>query len=231
MSDPLIADFYAGDGAVDITSLANAGMPWCGIVLKATQGTYYDGGEWLRRHWPAAKSDAGDRYGRDWLRGAYHYLDFAADAAKQADYFLATIEKCGGFSSGDIIAVDVERGGQRVPLTRSLVEDTTSAWVERLGRPVLLYGGELIRSLGITSHMGCAALWTARYAPTLPPQTYQDMGWQLGDLAMWQYAGKTTASYVDSFLAGYPATTPAGLADISAVTMPLETLKQRLCGA
>ena len=93
--------------------------------------------------------------------------------------------------------------------------------------PVVLYGGDLIRSLGIRDHMGCEALWTALYNADLPRHYYEDMGWTVEDLLAWQYAGKTTATHVDVFLPNYPTRSPAGLADLSALTMPLETVRAR----
>lgn len=231
MTDPLIADFYAGDGDINVQAIADAGLPWAGVVLKATQGDYYDGGSWFQRYWPAVRRVGGDRYGVDWLRGAYHYLDFAVSAEKQADAFLRTVDRAGGWGAGDLIAVDVERGGQRAPLTKALVQGVTTRWAQIVhqatGMPIILYGGELIRSLGITDHMGCEAAWVARYSGTLPPATYEGMGWKVEDLWAWQYAGKTTGTHVDAFLPGYATTTPAGLADISVLTMPMERLRER----
>lgn len=232
MADPLIVDWYQGDGAVDPQKIVDAGDPWRGIVLKATEGTYYNGGAWLGMYWPAVRRAWGDRYGSTGLRGCYHYLSFSERAQPQADAFLKAMDRAGGFSFGDVTAVDVERGGQRAQLTKSLVIDTTSAWAqavhEATGMPVLLYGGELIRSLGITDHMHCEALWTARYAPTLPAETYESMGWRLADLIAWQYAGVGGHGQVEASLPDYPTTTPAGPADISAITMPWDEVQRRL---
>lgn len=230
MADPLIADYYEGDGSPDLQKLVDAGDPWRGVVLKATQGCYYSGGSWLQRYWPAVRRVGADRYGVDWIRGCYHYADFSLPPKAQADYFLSTVDRAGGFGPGDVIAVDVERGGQRATLTKQLVIDVTSGFAEAVhastGMPIILYGGELIRSLGITDHMRCEALWTARYAPTLPRESYEGMGWALTDLWAWQYAG-ATGHGVESHLADYPSTTPAGAADISAVTMEWETTRRR----
>jgi hypothetical protein len=77
MGSPLICDVYEHDvaGKPDIAGVVNAGPPWHGIILKATQGDYYTGGEWFRKYWPLARSEAGDGFGHDWFRGCYHYID------------------------------------------------------------------------------------------------------------------------------------------------------------
>ena len=48
MISPLIVDIYAGDlgGKPDIGALVDAGAPWHGLILKATEGTGYNGGAW-----------------------------------------------------------------------------------------------------------------------------------------------------------------------------------------
>lgn len=223
MVDNLIGDWYQGDGDPDWSLLQ---PPFVGAIIKATEGTHYDGGAWFQRHWPAIQRES-------LLRGCYHYVSFGESAEQQLDFFLRTVDRAGGWGPNDLIAVDVERGGQRVPLTAQLVIDTTTTIArgihEATGIPVILYGGELIRSLNITDHMGCSYLWTARYAATLPASSYTSMGWHLDELVMWQYCGKETATRVESYLPGYPSTTPCGPADISVLTMPVEKVRQVFC--
>lgn len=219
--DPLFGDWYAGDGDIDFSKLVAAGPPWHGAILKATQGAHYDGGSWFQKHWPAVKNAAGDRYGQDFFRGCYLYIDFSISPDQQVDLFMQTVDRAGGFSYGDLAPiVDVERGGQRASLTKTLVEDTTSTVVELLhaatGEPIILYGGELIRSLEITSKMGCHFAWVAEYASHLDPSIYTKMGFSLEEVLFFQYCGKNNGTSVDCYLKDYPCTTPSGLADISA---------------
>lgn len=93
MDSPLICDVFENDvaGKPDIPGLVKAGPPWHGVILKATQGDYYTGGQWFKTYWPMARSEAGDRYGQDWFRGCYHYLDLGIDAVKQAQHYLTIV--------------------------------------------------------------------------------------------------------------------------------------------
>lgn len=218
--DFLLADIYAGDGNVEVEKTA-ADPLFIGYGLKVNQGDWYDGGSWFQAMWPRVKTAGGDRYGKTWFRIGYSYVDYSVTPEKQADYALSTIDRAGGFSYGDLgLALDAERGGQRVQLSKALVEDTNSKIAEifhaATGLPSILYGGELIRSLGITSKMGCPYLWCAEYAAHLDPAIYTNMGYALSEVIWWQYCGKQDNSHVEDLLKGYPATTPAGLADINA---------------
>ena len=219
--DPLIPDFYAGDGEIDVDKIVAAGDPWHGVGCKITQGNYYDGGSWLATMWPKIKTAAGDRYGVDFFRIGYHYVDFSITPEKQAEYALQALDRVGGLSYGDLgIAIDVERGGQRAQLSAALVEDTTANIAEifhaATGLPSILYGGELVRSFEITSKMSCPYLWCAEYNSHLDSKIYTEMGYTLADVLFWQYCGKVSSVKVDDYLPNYPSTTPAGLADINA---------------
>jgi GH25 family lysozyme M1 (1,4-beta-N-acetylmuramidase) len=221
VTNPLIVDTYAGDlnGHTDMAKLIAAGQPWCGWMGKATQGDYYFDSAWFQPHWRDAKELAGDRYGNDWFRGAYHYLDVRIDAQKQAEFYLRAIQNAGGWSYGDLWpVVDVERAGQREGIGQQQVIDCCSRWAnivhEATGQKVILYGGSFLRDLGVTDRMSCSLVWVARYTSTLPVGTYASLGWTIDDLFAWQYVG-------DGFgaLANYPLVSPIGKVDISAVTI------------
>lgn len=222
MTDPLLIDIYSGDGAFHLDRVHDAGMPWIGAVGKATQGIRFRYENWFGWFW--ATMAKFERYGNDWARGAYHYLEFGPSGRSQADAFLSTIDKAGGWGRGDLWpVVDVERGGQDpAQLTRGIVEDTTAEFAGRVrevcGRPVILYGGELVRSLGITSRMGCELVHVARYTEALPRATYEDMGFDLAHLFAWQGVGVEGGGKVAAQWT-LPKTTPGGNADISAVTV------------
>src|SRR5215469_5941245 len=62
-----------------------------GAILKAWDGTRFNDGGWLRRHWPAVRDAGGDRYGDNWFRGAYLFLEFLQDGADQADAYLKAV--------------------------------------------------------------------------------------------------------------------------------------------
>lgn len=223
MSDALLIDLYPGDGKFHLEQLASSGMPWAGAIGKATQGLRFRYDNWFGWFWRVMHERS--RYGEDWARGAYHYLEFGASGRSQADAFLSAIDKAGGWGRGDLWpVVDVERGGQDpAQLTRAIVEDTTAEFAgrvkEQCGRPVILYGGELVRSLGIKSRMGCELVHVARYTETLPPSTYEDMGFDLDHLFAWQGVGVEGGGKVAGAWK-LPTTTPGGNADISAITIP-----------
>jgi GH25 family lysozyme M1 (1,4-beta-N-acetylmuramidase) len=219
--DALLVDVYQGDGGKDWAALAAAGPPWHGAILKATQGTYYRDTAWLAPNWRAVRAAGGARYGVDWFRGAYHYLDVRQPGGDQADAYLAAVDYAGGWGPGDLWPmVDVERAGQREATSSQQVIDCTGAFVARVtaatGREVMLYGGSWLADLAITARMGCAWLAIARYTPTLPVHVYERIGWDRDHLVLWQYCGDGT-----SYLAGYPREAPGcGKVDISALVLP-----------
>lgn len=222
MIDPLIVDVYSRDlgGVLDLPKLAAAGMPWSGIILKATEGVNWGSGSWFPRYWDKARSVAGDRFGKTWRRGAYHYVHFMEDWKKQLIFYLTTVEAAGGFDQrGDFRPIlDVERADNPDCSANQIIDCVTpiaDGIHSALGVRPTLYGGSLLYDKGITDHMGCVNLWIARYASTLPHQVYERIGWDLQDVVMWQYDGDG-----ESYLAHYPATSPIGKTDISAVIYP-----------
>lgn len=245
MTSPLFVDVYAGDvdGRPNWKLLASLGAPWCGAIVKATEGTWYSP-DWFTTQWRALRTCAGGRYGADWFRGAYHFLRFAVDGAKQADFYLQAIEFAGGWSTGDVWPiVDVElghEGNAHVPrnpnqdASRPQIIDCTTAFAERVsaqtGRRVMLYGNGAFRDKHITGEvviageLGCSYLWLPRYTPTLPREIYERMGWTLDELVLWQYSGDG-----DSHLEGYPSSPPGfGKVDVSALVKPIEWLRANL---
>jgi GH25 family lysozyme M1 (1,4-beta-N-acetylmuramidase) len=240
VTSPLFIDTYSGAPQPDWQKLVDAGAPWHGAIIKATEGTGF-GPKWFDANWKAVREVAGDRYGADWFRGAYHFLKFNQDGAAQADFYLSVIERAGGWGPGDIWpAVDVEMGGEansNRSATAQQVIDCTSAFAERVrsrtGRDVMLYGNGAMRDLGIKNRMSCSWLWCPRYTATLPREIYERAGWSQDRLALWQYAGDGTGG--DNVgLSGYPAAAP-GLSshcDVSVLTLPggLPALRAQLNG-
>ena len=223
MSDSLAIDIYEGDGDYNLDALGAAGRPWVMAMLKVSQGTYYSGGSWLNQMWPRAASCWGSRLGVDGFRVGYHYLDIANDGSEQCDYFLEQISAAGGLGPGDpFVVMDLERGGQRRPFSRTQIIMCAASFVERVQRQTGLtcvcYGGEYLRDNGIRlDDIGCTYGWVADYDATLPSSTYRSIGCYIDDLMGWQYCGVESATNIDVHLKGYPWTTPAGPADISAL--------------
>lgn len=226
--DPLFVDVYSGDlnGKPRWDKLVAAGAPWHGGIIKASEGLF-GGGSWFAANWPLVRTEGRERYGHDWWRGAYHYARFTQGAKEQAQSFHTVVEKAGGWGVGDVWpVVDVE-SANNPGVTKAQVEDWVEAYAaesKRIhGREVILYGGSLLYDLGITSHMGCKALWIARYTPTLPHNVYERIGWTLPELFGWQYCGDG-----ESYLEGYPCSSVMGKHDITALTWPggLEGLRK-----
>lgn len=224
--DPCFVDAYVGDGPKDWRALAAAGPPWHGAIIKATQGTYYDGGRWFAENWSALEMVGRGR--GDWFRGAYHYLDVRVDGRVQADFFLNVVDRAGGLQPHDLWPmVDIERAGQRADINAWRVVEVASSFArriaERTGRSPTLYGGSWLAELGITSRMGCGRLAVARYTPKLPSYVYERIGWDRDHLMLWQFCGDGLA-----LLPGYPTSAPGcGKVDISALVLPggLEQLR------
>jgi GH25 family lysozyme M1 (1,4-beta-N-acetylmuramidase) len=222
--DRIAVDLYAGDGDFDVTSL-------CGwdrlalVMLKATQGNYYRNTAWFGRKWTAI--GASDRCGDDVFRTPYHYFDLRVDAVAQADFHFDEVDRAGGWKAPGLIApvVDVERGGQRVTPTRQLVVDGLSRYVERLkghtGRTPIMYGGELLRALGVkAADVGMEHAWVACYEATLPTRVWSPIVPDVAHLFAWQGVGANGDGTIEGkWGGGYPLTTPAGNADISAITV------------
>lgn len=221
MTSPLLVDVYEHDldGKPDIAKLVAAGLPWAGIVIKATQGDYYSGGSWFQMNWKIARSAPGDRYGKTWFRTAYHYADLTVDPLKQAHYFLSRIERAGGFGFGDLpLWIDVEGAHNPDHPGSAKIEDTISEIAEVIlaenGRKPYLYGNIYLAENGVKSHMGCDKLVVARYTEELPREIYERIGWALEDLFAWQCVGDGVGK-----ISTVPHVSPIGATDISVVTI------------
>jgi len=216
MTDPyLLVDLYPEDQGPRPPWDVLVNTPhFVGAIIKASQGVsgWYNDKGWFKTNWPALRDAGGDRSGKTWLRGAYHFLNFWQSGADQADFYLSCLDGAGGLMPDDIIPiVDVEQGNERNQNRRATsqqVIDCTTAWVERVkqstGRRVCLYGRGAMRDLSITSKMGCDTVWNPAYTQTMvthgliPP-------WTLDEIALWQYCGDGTAAFdkLPKFISGF----------------------------
>ena len=242
MTQPLLIDLYPGDRHLDCAAYVAAGPPWAGIICKASQGTRYRYDAWLRDLLARFRVAAAQRYGVDVFDMMYAYLNFIEPGAPQIDTALNVIALAGGDGVGTLpLMLDAERGGQVHPDAISLaqVEDVVRAAAERYhdltGREATLYGGELLRAVGVTDRLGCGRSAVALYGPRLDagPGTadlLRRTGTDLEHLMLWQYAAADGAPTTPP--PGYPGTAPGiGRVDISAVTLPggVEAMRA-LCG-
>ncbi len=219
LTSTLFVDYYQFDNGriPDLTAVSADGR-YAGAIVKATEGLYYNGGNWFSQQWPSIHDQNG--YGDTWLRGCYHFLKFNQDGGAQADFYLKTIEAAGGWDTkGDLWPiVDVELGSEGNPAknikrnsnqdaSAQQIIDCTTAFAERCasetGRKVMLYGNGAMRDKSINDRMSCDWMWCPRYTPDLPSKIYERAGWSRDQLVLWQYAGDGTG-----FLAGYPTATP-----------------------
>lgn len=221
--DPLFLDIYAGDNNAPAWGLVFNDARYSGAIIKATEGTYYNGGKWFKDNWKAISPHYTGARTTPWHRGCYHFLKFNQDGDTQAKYYLQAVRDAGGWEQSDLLPiVDVELGGagdSNQKATAAQVVGVTTAFATRVlketGRPVTLYGNGAMRDLGITSRMGCEYIWVPRYTSTLPAVTYERAGWTKDRLLFWQYCGDGEA-----YLPGYPRTSPLGRTDISALVLP-----------
>jgi len=185
---------------------------YVGAILKATEGVSYAGARWFVENWPRVRAAGGSRCTTSWFRGAYHFLLFHRDGVEQADYFLDTVDRAGGWDDGDLLPiVDVELGGERHPNRRASRDEViavVSAWIarvrERTGRKVILYGRGAMRDLGIRSRMGASYLWNPSYTGSMRP--CDSIGWPSSLVPLWQYTdGITNLSSHPTEVAGFGA--------------------------
>ena len=226
MSDPLLVDVYEGDlgGHPDWPKLVEAGYPWIGAGLKASEGLYAS--PWFVVQWqklvtlvPVA------RVGVDWWQYAYHYARVADDAIKQAHVFLGNASKAGIDLSALWSMVDVESANNPEKPGRAHLEDWVSTFAAEIlketGRKPTLYGNVYLAENGVQSTCGCDTLIVARYSQTLPPVIYNRIGWTWSaepdveppTLLGWQGVGDGLGYW------SQPTLSPLGKVDITAVVV------------
>lgn len=236
---PLFVDVYPGDRKCDWARYIAAGPPWHGAIFKLSEGLQFEYCDWAKEQ--RRLFVASPRYGVDLWDGFYHFLALHQDGAKQADWFWWWMLKTGGELAGTLWAmVDVERGGQQNASSISLaqVEDCTRSFAARYyelsGRQPTLYGGELLRSVGVTNRLGCGRSAIALYGAELRGREggtvdlLRRTGTDMGHLGWWQYRG---TDYQTVGPKGYSMQAPGcGAVDISAWVMAggLEALRAGL---
>jgi hypothetical protein len=224
---PVGIDLYPGDGPKDLDAYVAAGAPWHFAIFKIAQGLDYQYATWAERC--RSHLVTSERYGVDLFDGFYHYLTFHQDGRAQCDWAMLHLSHIGGEMRGTMpLMVDVERGGQRIQSpSKAQVEDRVRSfaarYLELTGRTATLYGGELLRSVGVTDLLGCGRSAVALYSPRLgranegTEEFLHDTGTDLQHLMLWQY---TSADAASTPPAGYPTEAPGcGRVDILALTL------------
>jgi GH25 family lysozyme M1 (1,4-beta-N-acetylmuramidase) len=193
-----------------------------GCVIKATEAVstswpklYID---WFKRSWKKLRDVGGDRYGVDFFRGCYHFLQFTVDGTKQADFFCDTVDAAGGWDDGDLMPwVDIEEGGQvsfasqkletikDAALRKRLAGQVTTCatafierFKERTGLRIAVYGRGVFRDLQMTDgKFGADSVVNPAYTAQMPRM--EKYGVPLDDISLWQLCGDG-----DVVLPGYP---------------------------
>lgn len=188
-------------------SAAGAVRAYHGVILKATQGDRYIPAalRWFDQQW-AAVEDARITAARegDFWRGAYHYLMFLQSGHRQADFYLDTIARAGGFDTDDMRPiVDIEFGGEKASNRRAsrqqvidCASDFSARVLERTGRSPILYGGSALAELKIREPLGCVGLWCAAYTRKLKAAEATSIGRKPSEIIMWQYTDGKAGSAV-----------------------------------
>jgi len=207
--------------AAQVTQLQQEGPPWTGVSMQCSNGLYTYA-DWFGAVWKAAgPGDHNPNYGRSTFRMAYHYFvcvspgstaeEVAANGVKQANIACDAVAAAGGWATGDLaMGVDIENGEQPEGLTATDVTGGVTAFADqvlaRTGRRPILYGGSLIRALGITSRMGCAYYWFPEWSPELDWTLVQRAGWDEASTLLWQDVGDGSPTAPP----GYSHITPIG---------------------
>lgn len=174
-----------------------------GAWLKCTDGTAYGFTSWFVRNFQKIAALVGDRRGKSFLLGGYHYLQFLQSGVAQADFFVKTLFAA-GYSALDMIPVmDIEFGNEKASnhaASNQQIVDCATAFAERVrqltGRRVMLYGRGLMRDRSITSRMGCDCVCDPAYTTHLVTNGLvgklpdgSTAPWSLDDIVEWQYCG------------------------------------------
>lgn len=231
----LLVDLYWGDiDEPPFDVLLKLQPTFIGGILKATDGVAYSHTAWFLANQPRLKAAGCGRLGTSWFWGAYHFARFSQSGKKQAEYYLATIEKVGGFDASAILPiVDIELGNEREANYRASAQqiiDTISEFSATVkaetGRRVMGYGRGAMRDKKIASKMGCDVIWNPAYTkkmecnglcPKDPDGSVNSFKgpWSIDDIVLWQYCGDGT-EYVNN-LPGFLPGFGDGKVDISVV--------------
>jgi lysozyme len=168
----LVVDIYHGDngGAMpDFVTLAKSGV--VGVIHKASQGKSIVDQTYANRRKIATAQGL--------LWGAYHFLDFSADAKTQADHFLSVANP----DSNTLVALDWETVGNKEPsadLAKQFLQEIES----KLGRKAVIYSGNVAKEQLHTGdiYFGSHRLWLCEYGKKAVTQSSWSYPW------LWQYS-------------------------------------------
>lgn len=196
MTIPLIIDIYHGDVVTDFAAVKASGI--IGVIHKASQGGS------IVDHAYADRQAAAIQAGLLW--GAYHFMDFSASAAHQADFFLSVANA----DANTLVALDWESIGNKEP-SADFAKAFLQEILAKLGRKALIYSGNVAKEQidGNDTFFGSHRLWLAEYATSFTVQQSWQSPW------LWQNNG-------DNLGPGPHAISGiAGLCDNSTIVAPM----------
>lgn len=180
-----------------------------GVWLKASDGTRWSDAcvQWFIRNYRKLIQLIGEHRGKDFMLGAYAFLQLLQDGTKQANYLHQILLQAGWTPGLDMIPVmDLESGGESHPnrsASASQIVDcgsSFSAQMARFGTETMLYARGIMRDKGITDRMGCRRASNASYTRYMSTHGYVPP-FELTDIREWQYAGDGVG---DTAITGLP---------------------------
>ena len=176
---------------IDWPAVAKAGHSFA--FLKATDGVAYRWVDWFHSNLPKVRA-AG------LVPGAYHFLLDHHPGAAQARYYVAEVNKAGGFA-GVVPVVDIEREADGTTPRESHLRDFVAEFRRLIpGRPILIYTGRWywVGVLGNPPGSDLGPLWHSEYDGLTPidfdvangPELERYGGWT--DATVWQHTSSGT---------------------------------------
>ena len=169
MIDTIVDMNHAGQP--DFAAMAAAGI--LAVIHKASEGATFKDPEY-----PARRVAAKDQ-GLLW--GSYHYVS-GVSVTDQLDNYVTYAAP----ADDEVICIDYERSTSGPDMSLAQLERLVTLLAQRMGRPPVIYGGDLLRQalgLGPSAILGHCPLWYARYGPEptgVPPAVWQTY-------TLWQY--------------------------------------------
>ncbi len=181
---------------------------YVGLMLKCTEGTRYPT-DWFvtvwRRARDCARTPAGDVYGAEWFRGAYLFPDLEKPGIPQADFWLRTIEKAGGYDQVGCMSpwLDIEYTKRNAGATKQQVLDCVIPIVDKvydaIGRRMTIYGGRQVsiklRIPRVGLPLGTRQV-NASYTEDIGLAGIEAAGFRLKDLDLSQFTDGKTSHFV-----------------------------------
>jgi len=158
-------------GQPDFPALVSAGIT--AVIHKATEGATFQDTEFATRR--VAAKTAG------LLWGSYHFVS-GLSVTDQLDNYVEHAQP----SDDEMVCIDYERSTSGPDMSLAQLERFVVLLTQRIGRPPVIYGGDLLRqSTGLNPSpvLAQCPLWYSRYGPQptgIPPGIWQTY-------TLWQY--------------------------------------------